>query len=140
MSGCRFHDTLFLIPCVLVDVRIFNQADVWYTGDEAAIRHLIAILLDNAVKYCDPGGEIQVVFRKKRACFLTVENTYSHVDELALDKLFDRFYRADQARTFDGGFGIGLSIAKSIVYRHRGEITAYKKGGGYIGIKVKLKS
>ena len=116
------------------------QPDVVYRGDEAAIRRLASILLDNAVKYCDAGGEIHVGFRKKRWIVLTVENTCAAVDQLALDRLFDRFYRADQARTFDGGFGIGLSIARSIARRHRGEITAYKKGSGRIEFKVRLRA
>lgn len=116
------------------------QPGMVYEGDEAAIRRLVSILLDNAVKYCDPGGEIRVEFRKKRALFLTVENTCATADALALDRLFDRFYRADQARSFDGGFGIGLSIAKSIVHRHRGEITAFQKGTGRIAFRVKLRA
>ena len=115
------------------------QPGVTYEGDEAAIRRLLSILLDNAIKYCDPGGEIRVTFRKRRKLILTVENTCAAVGEIALDRLFDRFYRADKARTFDGGFGIGLSIAKSIAHRHRGEITAHQKDGGCIEFRVTLK-
>ena len=55
-----------------------------------------------------------------------------------LDKLFDRFYRADKARTYDGSFGIGLSLAKEIVNKHGGEISVYKKDK-IIGFKVELK-
>ena len=67
---------------------------------------------------------------------MTVENTYKDIDNLELDRLFDRFYRADKARTFTGGYGIGLSIAKSIAEKHHGEITAYKKDSTHIGFKV----
>ncbi|MBE6987076.1 MAG: hypothetical protein E7433_06620 [Ruminococcaceae bacterium] len=60
--------------------------------------------------------------------------------ELELNRLFDRFYRADKARTFQGGYGVGLSMAKSIVEKHKGEITAYKKDSTHIGFKVTLHS
>ncbi|MBQ8409397.1 MAG: HAMP domain-containing histidine kinase [Clostridia bacterium] len=109
-------------------------------GDEALLRRLVVILLDNAVKYCDEGGEIEVTLRKRRHIVLTVENTYGAVDGIALDRLFDRFYRADKARTYTGGFGVGLSIAKSIVSKHRGEISAYRKDTTHIGFKVVLKT
>ena len=107
-------------------------------GDEALLRRLAAILLDNAVKYCDAGGRIQVELHLRRHPVLTVENTYAEVDKLQLDRLFDRFYRADKARTFTGSFGIGLSIAQSIARKHRGSLTAYKKEG-IIGFRAELK-
>jgi len=109
-----------------------------YKGDEALLRRLLAILLDNAVKYCDSGGEIQVIVRQKRHPVIVVENTCRDVDSLKLEKLFDRFYRADKARTFDGSFGIGLSIARAIARNHHGDIRAYKKER-LIGFKAELK-
>ena len=74
----------------------------------------------------------------RRYPILTVENTYKDVDNLELHRLFDRFYRADKARTFSGSFGIGLSIAQSIVKSHKGNISAYKKSS-LIGFRVELK-
>ena len=69
---------------------------------------------------------------------LTVENTYAAVDELEMNRLFDRFYRADKARKFTGGYGVGLSMAKAIVEKHKGEITAYKMDATHIGFKIVL--
>jgi len=109
-----------------------------YKGDEGLIRRLMSILLDNAVKYCDYGGQIQVSLYEKRNPVIVIENTYSNVDNIDLERLFDRFYRADKARTFDGSFGVGLSIARAIVKNHHGEILVYKKKQ-VIGFKVELK-
>jgi len=107
-------------------------------GEEASLRQLVGILMDNAIQYCDVGGEITVKLSRHRHAVLTVENTYAAVGETEWKRLFDRFYRADKARTFKGGYGIGLSMAKAIVQKHRGEITAYQKGESKIGFKVVL--
>ena len=112
--------------------------DITYNGDEVLVRRIVGILMDNAVKYCDVGGEISVTLRGGRRVVLTVENTYAAVDELELHRLFDRFYRADKARRFTGGYGVGLSMAKAIAEKHKGEITAYKKDCTHIGFKVVL--
>ena len=115
------------------------DSDIIYHGDEALLRRLVGILMDNAIKYCDYGGDIVVTLHCNRHIVLTVENTYAAVDELELNRLFDRFYRADKARTFKGGYGIGLSMAKAIVEKHKGEIVAYKKDATHIGFRVTLK-
>lgn len=112
---------------------------VGYTGDEGAIRQLMGILMDNAVKYCDAGGEVGVTVSGRRHPVILVENQFRAVGQIELSKLFDRFYRADKARTFSGGFGIGLSIAREIVRAHHGEISAFSKGSDRIVFKVVLK-
>ncbi len=109
-----------------------------YNGDEASIRQVVSILMDNALKYCDAGGEIAVSLTCDRRPVLVVENSYEAVKNLELDRLFDRFYRADKARTYGTGFGIGLSMAKAIVEKHKGSIIAYNIGDSRIGFKVKL--
>lgn len=115
------------------------EEDIFCKGSEEELRRLVSILLDNAVKYCDEGGAIHLSLCRKRHPILTVENTCREVDRLELDRLFDRFYRGDKARTFSGSFGIGLSIARSIVQSHRGEITAYK-GEGIIGFRAEIRT
>ena len=115
------------------------REDVSYCGNEAGIRRVVSILLDNAIKYCDSGGTINLSLTLKRHPVICVENSFADADSLELDRLFDRFYRADKSRTFTGSFGIGLSIAKAVVQKHRGEIFAYKVSAGRIGFKVVLK-
>ena len=112
--------------------------EITYLRDEALLHRLVGILMDNAIKYCDNGGEISVTLHRGRRIVLTVENTYASVGEIELNRLFDRFYRADKARKFTGGYGVGLSMAKAIVEKHKGEITAYKKDAAHIGFKVLL--
>ena len=114
------------------------DSGIIYHGDEALLRRLVGILMDNAIKYCDYGGDIVVTLHRGRHIVLTVENTYAAVGELELNRLFDRFYRADKARTYKGGYGVGLSMAKSIVEKHKGEIVAYKKDNTHAGFKVVL--
>lgn len=111
---------------------------VSYLGSESEIRQLAAILLDNAVKYCDPGGTITLTLeqRRRKHPVLRIENTYAAVDALELDRLFDRFYRSDPARTASGSFGIGLSIARSIAKRHHAEIRVANIKHQRIGFQV----
>ncbi len=111
---------------------------VMYNGNEAALRQLISILMDNAVKYCDAGGTVSVALQGGKHPILSVDNTYGWINTLQLDKLFDRFYRANKARTSGTGFGIGLSIAKSIVEKHKGQIKAVNMDGKEIRFQVEL--
>lgn len=100
-------------------------------GDEASIRQLVTILLDNAVKYADDGGRIELTLEKqKNTLRLSVFNTAQAVPRESLPHLFDRFYRTDQSRnSTTGGYGLGLSIAAAIVAAHRGKITASTEDG-----------
>jgi len=114
------------------------EPDISCTGNEILLRRLVSILLDNAAKYCDEGGTVTLRLQKQWHITLQVENTYSQVDKLDLSRLFDRFYRADKARTASNSFGIGLSMAKSIMEKHKGTITAYKAAPETIGFRITL--
>lgn len=95
-------------------------------GDAARIHQLVSLLVDNAVKYTPEGGKIHIFWRKngKKAEF-SVQNTCDTLPEGDLNRLFDRFYRADASRAREsGGYGIGLSVAAAIVKAHKGKITA----------------
>ena len=93
-------------------------------GDARALAQLLAILLDNACKYCADGGAIHLQLSGGKHPLLELSNSYAAVGTLATDRLFDRFYRADPARTQGSGFGLGLSIAKAICERHHAQISA----------------
>ena len=112
-----------------------------YHGDEAAIRQLVSILMDNAVKYASPGGEISVSLRREHgAVVLRQSNPCEALEAGELDKLFDRFYRADKSRSSEKkGFGVGLSIARGIAEAHRGSITAACPKEGEIEFTAILK-
>ncbi len=95
-------------------------------GDEKTIRRLMAIFLDNAVKYADDHGTIKLTLDRWRGQLrLQVYNTTEHIERESLNHLFDRFYRTDASRNSKtGGYGLGLSIASAIVASHHGKITA----------------
>lgn len=94
--------------------------------NKEAFLQLVSILLDNAVKYSVKDGEIFVKLTKTdKNVLFSVQNSCDSLPECGPDKLFDRFYRSDSARTQkNGGCGIGLSAAKAIAEAHKGSITA----------------
>lgn len=98
--------------------------DIYYRGDESRLRQVVSILMDNAAKYCDEKGKIAVRLKSDRQIRLQVTNDCRTCADCDFEKVFERFYRADKARTSDGSYGLGLSIAKSIVELHKGEIHA----------------
>lgn len=112
--------------------------NIEYTGDESRLRQLVSILMDNAVKYCDPDGKVTVKLYQDKQVKIQVINDFADVANCELDKLFRRFYRADRARTPDGSYGLGLSIAKSVAELHKGEIRAKALEHGRIMFEVKL--
>ena len=97
------------------------------TGNEKAIRQLISILLDNALKYSPDNGTVSLALEKQnKMLVLSVTNTTEYpIPGESLPLLFDRFYRIDPSRNSQtGGYGIGLSVAKAIVAAHNGKIQA----------------
>ena len=100
-------------------------------GSPAHLTQVVEILLDNAQKYSSPGGEVTVRLSRQHwgHCLLTVSNPGPALSPQQLQDIFKRFYRADQARSRDGSFGLGLSIAQAIVTEHKGRIWAESSGG-----------
>ena len=109
------------------------------SGNEKSIHELISILIDNAVKYCDDGGMVKIGLKqqKKQALFW-IENSYQNGENVDCNKFFDRFYREDTSHNHEKpGYGIGLSMAESIVNLHKGKISAFYRDG-FITFQVLL--
>ncbi len=101
-------------------------------GNEEMIRQVIGIFADNAVKYCDEGGRITVSLKKTHKHIrLCVINDCRQPPEGDLSRLFDRFYRSDEARQRQGkgGYGIGLSIAKATADVHKAKAECKAEDG-----------
>ena len=102
------------------------EAELYVTGDAQALTQLLAILIDNALKYARSGSEVTVrLVRQKKHALLSVHNEGEVIPQDALPHLFDRFYRVDKSRArAQGGYGLGLSIARTIAHAHGGDIRA----------------
>lgn len=101
--------------------------DLAYNGDQRAIRELVSILMDNAIKYSPEGSTVKAGLQKSGSkILLSVSNdTTVPVSKHDREHIFDRFYRTDKSRNSEtGGHGIGLSIAKGITESHGGKIYA----------------
>lgn len=100
-------------------------------GNEQELQQVVDILLDNAQKYSAPGGvtEVRLCSSGQGRCRLSVSDPGAEIPPEELKKIFQRFYRTDKARSRDGSFGLGLSIAESIVTRHKGKIWAESRDG-----------
>ena len=99
------------------------QPGIILTGSEPKLRRLCGVLLDNALKYVNRNGTVDIELNAENGfAQLRVHNTGTPIPEEELPHLFERFYRVDRARSA-GGYGLGLSIAQSIVEAHGGRIT-----------------
>ncbi len=114
-----------------VDLQSEIQPDLWLTGHEGQIRQLAAILIDNACKYAGKQGIVTVTLRRAgEQLLLSVHNTGAPIPEETLPHLFERFYRADPSRAREqGGYGLGLAIAQTIVESHHGRISVESSAG-----------
>ena len=110
---------------------------VW--GRAEQLRQAADILLDNAQKYSASGTRVELRLRRagKRRCRLSVSSPGDALSKAECRDIFKRFYRADKARSRDGGFGLGLSIAQGIVERHQGRIWA-ESGNGVNTFHIEL--
>lgn len=109
-----------------LDLSVDIQPSVMMSGNRDSLLQLVSILLDNACKYTPEAGHVHFSVQKTAdQLSVQVKNTCPHPPEEDLEKLFDRFYRGDAARTqSSGGYGIGLSAARAIAQAHNGTISA----------------
>ena len=113
---------------VLVTVDEFEEAPV--LGDATLIRQLMMIVLDNAVKFTDAGGQVHVrVSMHEGAPTFVVEDTGIGIRQEELSRVFQRFFRGETARSRTDGAGLGLSIASWIAREHGAEISLSSEPG-----------
>lgn len=99
-------------------------------GSQQHLYQVMDILLDNALKYSVPGGHTNAELKRiGHSCLLTVANTGEPISREDLTNIFKRFYRVDKARSLNGSYGLGLSIAQAIVEAHKGKIWAESDNG-----------
>ena len=111
-------------------------------GDGERLRQLFGNLLDNSLKYTDPGGELSIkVMKDGGSVMIDVQDSTPGVAESELEKLFERLYRVESSRSrATGGTGLGLAICRNIVKAHEGTITAQPSPLGGVWIRVELPS
>lgn len=116
------------------------QPNVIIKANKDQILQLISILLDNALKYTNDSGTVIVSLQKSdKRIKLLIKNSCEKLPDTSPDKLFDRFYRNDRARTQKtGGYGIGLSVARSIAEANKGSITAVYENPNFVSFTVRL--
>ncbi len=114
--------------------------DSFVMGDEAVLRRLVDILLDNAFKYTPSPGKVHLALQSTpEEVTITVQDSGPGIDPLEQGKIFERFYRVDKARSREqGGVGLGLSIAQWIATQHRGSITLKSRPGSGAIFRVTL--
>jgi heavy metal sensor kinase len=120
-------------------VTIANR-DLFVMGDETALRRVADLLLDNAIKYTPSPGSVHLSFDAKGdKAVMVVQDSGVGISEDDQPKIFERFYRADKARSREqGGAGLGLAIAQWIVTQHRGTITVESRLGNGATFRVEL--
>jgi heavy metal sensor kinase len=116
------------------------SAPLWVQGDSASLERLFTILLDNAVKYTPSGGRIDVRLRSDDGFAVAdIRDTGSGIAPEDTSHVFDRFFRADRARSREsGGTGLGLAIGKWIAEAHRGEIRVESALGQGSAFQVRI--
>ena len=106
------------------------ENDLSVMGDSQKLQQSIHILLDNAIKYSSSKGEIRVSLcqSEHKTVLLKVSNNGEPIPEDELERIFSRFFRRDSSRSEHESFGLGLSIAQSIINEHKGRIWAENDG------------
>lgn len=123
-----------------IKLTYFIEENVMFNCNSDKIRELLGILLDNAIKHTIDNENINVkMYKEKDYIIIEVINKGKEIDKKDREKIFERFYRADESRNRnDNRYGLGLSIAKNIVTSHKGKISV-NCADGYTTFKVKFK-
>ena len=105
--------------------------DIYVNGNNNELKQLVSILLDNAIRHSLDNSEINLVLKHDhKNVTLSIDNSANEISKEELDRLFERFYRVDDARNSEGHhYGLGLPIAKAIVNNHKGTIDVHYDNG-----------
>jgi heavy metal sensor kinase len=117
-----------------------SSDSMWIRGDASSLRRLFLILIDNAVKYTPANGQVEVSLQRNNGYAIAqVRDTGIGIAENDLSNVFERFYRADKARTRElGGVGLGLSIGRWITEVHSGTIEVQSAPGRGSVFQIRL--
>lgn len=129
------NDTLLPFEPLFFEKGLLLESDIQpgiiINGSRSHLRQVVEILLDNAAKY-SAEGVVQVRLQRqgRGQCLFSVSNPGMPISQEDLERIFERFYRVDAARSRTGSFGLGLSIARTIVSEHNGKIWAESNATG----------
>ena len=114
--------------------------NLFINGDKESLKKLFSVIMDNAIKHTNKNGNITVsLFSDKNKVKMIIRNTGEGIAQEHLERIFERFYRVDSSRNREtGGYGLGLSIASSIVKQHKGKIYAKSKIGEFTSFIVEI--
>lgn len=133
MSGLVEDDLLLFEPLYFERELVLSasvEENIKIKGSASHLRQVLDILLDNAMKYSAPQGEVRLELKRQgNGCLLSVASPGDAISQQDLKNIFKRFYRLDKARSRDGSYGLGLSIAQGIVLEHGGRIWAESENG-----------
>lgn len=126
-----------------VTVEVAGSPEATFDGDEGLLRQMILNLVDNAIKYSPPGGIVRLSLKRQQEEYLiTISDTGAGIPAEAQPHIFERFYRADKARTRSednvGGTGLGLAIASWIAQAHDGSLELSHSDGNGTTFVAKL--
>jgi signal transduction histidine kinase len=111
-----------------IKIEMEVDEDIYIFGDEKYLSRAIANLLDNAIKFNKQDGKIIIKLKEiEGKVILIISDTGIGIPEDKLDKIFDKFYRADESRGVYMGSGLGLSLVKAVLDRHAAEIKVFSK-------------
>lgn len=114
--------------------------NLFINGNKESLKKLFSIIMDNAIKHTNKNGNITVsLFSDKNKVKMIIRNTGEGIEPEHLERIFERFYRVDSSRDREtGGYGLGLSIASSIVKQHKGKIYAKSNIGEFTSFIVEI--
>lgn len=136
---CISFEELFEDVGVELQFNFAGSDSIAFFGDDSRLRQLFDNLLDNALKYTDPGGQVRVALTSsEQKAIIDFQDSAPGVERDELEKLLDRFYRSPKNSRSSGGAGLGLSICRNIVEGHQGTMSVQNAPLGGLWVRVEL--